>query len=319
MWTTAALLDAIATPLLRTDLPVGPRDEGKVRDIYDLGDRLLLVATDRYSAFDRVLGAIPMRGQVLNQLSGWWFEQTADIVPNHLIEAPDPNISVVRKAEPLPVEVIVRGFITGVTDTSLWTLYESGVERPYGLDLPAGLRKNDRLAEPVITPTTKAPRGEHDERLTEAEIVESGLVAPELWQEVRDVALRLFARGQELADQAGLVLVDTKYEFGLIDGRLHVIDEIHTPDSSRYWTRDSWLKAVQEGGEPQGFSKEFIREWFKAQGFTGDGPIPQPPADLLVEGARRYIEVYTRLTGRDFEPAAIPADSRIQTAAERYA
>lgn len=303
-----------ATPLLGTELTgQGARYVGKVRDVYDRGDSLLLVSTDRFSAFDRVLGAIPYRGQVLNQLSAWWFTQTSDLVANHLIDVPDPNVTLARKAEALPVEVIVRGYITGVTDTALWTLYSQGVAQPYGLKLPAGLRKNDRLPTPVITPTTKAPAGQHDERLSEAEVVAGGHVSAARWAEVREVALALFARGQARAAEAGFVLVDTKYEFGTIDGQLVLIDEVHTPDSSRYWTTESYERALTNDEAPEGFSKEMLREWFKGQGFSGEGPIPAPPAKLLAQAAQRYMTVYERLTGEVFTPGALPAASRIST------
>ena len=242
MLTQNELLQAIPHALATVDLEgFGEKEQGKVRDIYRIDDdRRLLVATDRVSAFDRVLGLIPYKGQVLNQLSAWWFQQTADIVANHVISVPDPNVMLVHEAQALPVEVIVRGYITGVTGTSLWTLYSQGVERPYGLDLPPGLRKDDRLPEPVITPTTKAERGQHDERLTSDEVVERGLVSPELWDEVKRVAVTLFKRGQSIAMRGGLTLVDTKYEFGLLDGKLALIDEIHTPDSSRFWVAETY-------------------------------------------------------------------------------
>jgi phosphoribosylaminoimidazole-succinocarboxamide synthase len=282
----------------------------------------VLVATDRVSAFDRVLGAIPYKGQVLNQLSAWWFEQTADLVANHVAGVPDPNITVAREAQALPVEVIVRGHITGVTPTALWTLYSQGVERPYGLDLPAGLRKNDELPEPVITPTTKATGpGAHDERLTSDEVVERGLVPAELWAEVRRVALALFRRGQEVARRAGLVLVDTKYEMGLVDGRLALIDEVHTPDSSRFWLAESYEASRSEAGapEPEPFDKEVLRQWLAGQGYRGEGEPPALPEELVVETARRYIATYEQLTGRPFEPGAQPADSRVSEAVRRLA
>ena len=249
---------AIPTALLRTDLDgLGERIEGKVRDIYLQRGQRVLITTDRVSAFDRVLGTIPFKGQVLNQLSAWWFDQVSDIVANHVIDVPDPNVTIGAEAEALPVEVIVRGYITGITSTSLWTLYEQGVERPYGLDLPPGLHKNDRLPSPVITPTTKATGGAHDERLTAAEVVDLGLVLPQLWAQVEKAALRVFMRGQEVASAGGLILVDTKYEFGLIDGTLALIDEVHTPDSSRYWIAETY-----ENGNPQNYDKEFLRLWF---------------------------------------------------------
>ncbi len=311
----AAIPDALTAT--RLDLP-GERIEGKVRDLYVIDGLRVLVATDRFSAFDRVLGAIPFRGQVLNELSAWWFGQTADIVANHLVEVIDPNVCIGREAVALPVEVIVRGHITGVTSTALWTLYNDGVERPYGLELPAGLRKNDALPHAVITPTTKGGPGDHDERLSEVELVERGLVDAARWAEVRRVALALFARGQELAARGGLVLVDTKYEFGLIGDQLVLIDEVHTPDSSRYWTAESWARCRGTDEEPAGFSKEFLRLWFVAQGFAGDGEVPALPPELIAQASQRYQAVYEMLTGRDFKPAAAPAGTRVEAAVSAW-
>ena len=298
--------------LFLTDL--GSRREGKVRDMWVVGDRRVLVTTDRVSAFDRVLGTIPFKGQVLNELSAWWFEQVSDLVPSHVETVPDPNVTIAREAEPLPVEVIVRGYITGVTNTALWTLYEQGVERPYGLDLPAGLKKDDPLPAPVITPTTKATGGAHDERITAAEVVERGLVPAPLWAEVERVALELFRRGQEVARKAGLILVDTKYEFGLVDGRLALIDEVHTPDSSRYWVAESYEQARESGGEPEQFDKEVLRKWFAARGYRGEGDAPPMPLAFRAEMAERYVSAYERLTGRTFVPGRQPAAERIRIA-----
>ncbi|HNS03950.1 MAG TPA: phosphoribosylaminoimidazolesuccinocarboxamide synthase [Anaerolineae bacterium] len=357
MLTTDQIIAAIPHALLRVDLPgFGPRLEGKVRDIYVHDGQRILVTTDRVSAFDRVLGAIPFKGQVLNQLSAWWFEQVSDVVANHVLSVPDPNVTIAAEAEALPVEVIVRGYITGITSTALWTLYSQGVPRPYGLDLPAGLRKNDPLPQPVITPTTKATGpGGHDERLTSAEVVERGLVAPALWEEVQQAALAIFLRGQAVARQAGLILVDTKYEFGLIDGKLALIDEVHTPDSSRFWVAESYermragLDTAQTGLdtaqtptrpaertgldtaqtptrpaeqtparpselEPESFDKEFLRLWFVAQGYRGDGQPPVMPPEFIAQVAQRYIAAYERLTGLTFQPGGQPAAERIRQA-----
>jgi len=297
-----------ASPLERVDLQgFGAKQSGKVRDIYQQGDRRILITTDRVSAFDRVLGAIPFKGQVLNQLSAWWFEQTRDIVPNHVVAIPDPNVTIGREAQLLPVEVIVRGYITGVTGTSLWTLYARGDRKPYGIPLPDGLKKNDPLPSAIITPTTKATGGAHDERLTRDEIITQKLVEESLWEQIETAALAIFARGQEIARKAGLILVDTKYEFGLIDGKLAVIDEIHTPDSSRYWTLDSY----GEGREPENFDKEFLRLWFAQQGYRGEGTPPTMPAEFIVQVAERYISAYERLTGQLFVPGELPAAERI--------
>jgi len=311
----AELRAALPHALRAVDLPGwGARREGKVRDIYEWGDQLILITTDRISAFDRVLGVIPYKGQVLTQLSAWWFEQTRDIIPNHLIAVPDPNVMVVRRAEPLPVEVIVRGYITGVTRTSLWTLYAQGERRPYGIPLPDGLQKNDPLPQPILTPTTKAPSGAHDEILTREEILSRGLVSKAIWERIEAVALALFARGQELARKAGLILVDTKYEFGWVDGELVLIDELHTPDSSRFWLAETY----QRGREPESFDKEYVRAWFAAQGYRGDGEPPAMPEELILGAAARYIAVYERLTGQPFLPGEQPAAERIARNLQRW-
>jgi phosphoribosylaminoimidazole-succinocarboxamide synthase len=283
----------------------GAKTSGKVRDIYNVGDKRILITTDRVSAFDRVVGAIPFKGQVLNQLSAWWFEQVADVVDSHVVAVPDPNVTIGNEAESLPVEVIVRGYITGVTSTSLWTLYAAGDRTPYGIPLPDGLQKNDALPTPIITPTTKATGGAHDERLTRNQIIEQGLVPQALWEQVENAALSVFARGQEVARKAGLVLVDTKYEFGLVNGKLVLIDEVHTPDSSRYWTLESL------GTNPQNYDKEILREWFVSQGYRGDGEIPTIPPEAVARIAERYISVYERLTGMTFIPGEQPAAERI--------
>lgn len=291
------------------------RHSGKVRESFSLpGARRLLVTTDRLSAFDVVLAALPYKGQILNQLSAFWFEKTADIIPNHLIEVPDPNVSLVQECRPLSVEVIVRGYITGSTKTSLWTLYAAGHREIYGYRFPDGLKKNDPLPEPIITPTTKAGPGEHDERLTCAEVVERGLLDAPTWETVQEAAMALFKRGQAIAQAAGFCLVDTKYEFGHApDGTLMLIDEVHTPDSSRFW-RINDMSAPQ----PESWDKEFVRLWYSGQGYRGDGPVPQLPQDVIVEAAQRYIALFEGLTGRRFEPATYPAEPRIQGTLQRY-
>ncbi|MBK8028501.1 MAG: phosphoribosylaminoimidazolesuccinocarboxamide synthase [Chloroflexi bacterium] len=285
----------------------GDKRAGKVRDMYMTGGARVLITTDRISAFDRVVGLVPFKGQVLNQLSAWWFDQTRDLVNNHVIDVPDPNVTVAREAEALPVEVIVRGYITGVTSTSLWTLYAAGDRQPYGISLPDGLQKNDALPTPIITPTTKATGGAHDERLTRDQIISTGLVEQSLWEQIERTALAIFARGQAVARQAGLLLVDTKYEFGLIGGQLALIDEIHTPDSSRYWTAESY----GTGAEPENYDKEFVRKWFVAQGYRGDGVQPPLTPEFVAQAAGLYIAAYERLTGSTFVPGAQPAADRI--------
>jgi len=246
-----AIERALAHPFDGVDLPfLGPKRSGKVRDIYDVGDRLVLITSDRLSAFDRILGLVPYKGQVLNQLAAFWFAQAADIIGSHFIDSPDPNVTIGRKCRPLPVEVVVRGYISGVTSTALWFRYSQGERNIYGIDFPDGLKKNDALPTPIITPTTKAQDGGHDERITSAEIVERGLVPQELWEQVCAAAIAVFQRGQEIARRGGLILVDTKYEFGVTDaGELVLIDEMHTPDSSRFWTAESYKRVTTENTE----------------------------------------------------------------------
>jgi len=301
----SSIPDAIAG--IEFDWPFGRR-HGKVRESFSLPDgQFLLVTTDRLSAFDVVLAAVPYKGQVLNQLSAFWFDATADVVPNHLLKVLDPNVSLVRECQPLPVEVIVRGYITGVTKTALWTLYEAGERVIYGHKFPDGLRKNDPLPEPIITPTTKAGPGEHDQRLTCAEVVECGFLDQKTWDIVQDAALQVFGRGQDVARAAGFHLVDTKYEFGRApDGEIMMIDEVHTPDSSRFWDANSIAD-----GAPDQWDKEFVRLWYADQGYRGDGSPPALSSDVIVETSKRYIALYEGLTGWEFEPAPYPASSRI--------
>ncbi len=301
---------------------LGPKRSGKVRDIYERDEQLILITTDRLSAFDHILGLLPFKGQVLNQLAQFWFEETQDIVANHFLESPDPNVTIGRKCRPLPVEVVVRGFISGVTKTSLWYQYSQGERFIYGMEFPEGMSKNERLPQPIITPTTKAEKGGHDELITSREIVEERLVEADLWERVCDVALALFARGQETAARGGLLLVDTKYEFGLADdGELLLIDEIHTPDSSRFWTETSH-KDVLAGGaqkegkglkvlEPENYDKEFVRLAYAERGYIGDGPPPPLADDLAAQASQRYIGCYESLTGRPFVAGETPVADRV--------
>jgi phosphoribosylaminoimidazole-succinocarboxamide synthase len=286
------------------DLPLGPKHQGKVRDWWDLGDRRLIVTTDRQSAFDVVVGTIPHKGQVLNQLAAWWFAETTDIVANHLLSVPDPNVSLVRTARVWPVEMVIRGYITGVTDTSLWPSYARGERDIYGLSFPDGLRKNDRLPQPVITPTTKAESGSHDERLTSGRILELGLVPEPVYRAMEAATYALFARGTGVCAERGLILVDTKYEFGDVDGELVVIDEVHTPDSSRFWLADTYTDRVERGEEPETFDKEFLRRWFVEQGYRGDGAAPPIPDELAERMSHLYIDAFERITGGPFAHAA---------------
>ncbi len=297
-----------------SNLALPGRQAGKVRDWYSLeGGRRLIVTTDRLSAFDRILACVPYKGQVLNQLSNWWMAQTADIVPNHLVSVPDPNAVVVAEVEPIMVEVIVRGYITGVTSTALWYRYSLGERSIYGYSFADGYQKNQALAEPIITPTTKGGESGHDERLTCAEVVEQGLLDAPTWDTVQRAALGLFKRGQEVAAKAGLILVDTKYEFGLTaDGQVMLIDEIHTPDSSRFWRADSYAARFSANEEPENFDKEFIRLEYARLGYRGDGVPPTVPDTLWVEGSQRYIQIYEMLTGLAFEPGEYPIQARLE-------
>jgi phosphoribosylaminoimidazole-succinocarboxamide synthase len=301
------------------DWPHG-RERGKVRDIFLLPDqRRLIVTTDRLSAFDRILTAIPFKGQVLNQLSAFWFERTVDIIPNHIVDVPDANTSLVHECTTLPVEVVVRGYITGVTQTALWYCYSLGERTIYGYDFPDGMRKNQPLPEPIITPTTKGRAGEHDERITCAEVPECGLLDEVTWEQIQAAALAMFKRGQEIARQGGLILVDTKYEFGRApDGTLMLIDEVHTPDSSRFWVAESYGERMAKGKEPENFDKEFLRLWYAERGYRGDGEPPEATDGLIVQVSERYIALYEKLTGRTFEPGAYPAGPRIAQVLEGF-
>jgi phosphoribosylaminoimidazole-succinocarboxamide synthase len=311
--------DRLPQALGETQLPLPGRQAGKLRDRYPLpGGRRLLVTTDRLSAFDRVLARVPYKGQVLNQLSAWWFEKTANVATNHMLAVPDPNALVARALAPVPVEVVVRGYITGVTTTALWYRYALGEREIYGHRLPDGLRKNEALPRPLITPTTKGGATGHDERLTCAEVVSRRLVDADTWEQVQAAALAIFREGQAAAERAGLLLVDTKYEFGLDEaGRLHLMDEIHTPDSSRFWRAATYTARLSAGDEPEIFDKEFVRLAYASHGYRGDGPPPEMPAELWVETSRRYIEIYELLTGEAFQPAAYPAEPRLLANLER--
>jgi phosphoribosylaminoimidazole-succinocarboxamide synthase len=276
---------------------------GKVRDVYDLGKSLLLVATDRYSAFDRNLALIPYKGELLTAISHWWFDQSSPIIKNHILGYPDPNVVYCKKFRVLPIEMIVRGYITGVTNTSLWHTYSHG-QRDFGnFTLPEGLHKNQKLPQPVLTPTTKFEK--HDRPLTPQEAVDEGLVDATVWDKARSAALALFEFGQKTAESKGLILVDTKYEFGLDDDNtLVLIDELHTPDSSRYWRLDNYQAQIDKGEEPDNYDKEYLRLWFKARFDPyGDEAAPEPPQSVIDEMSKRYIYVYEKLTGQTFVPA----------------
>jgi phosphoribosylaminoimidazole-succinocarboxamide synthase len=297
----------------KTDLPLPGKATGKVRDWYDLPDgKRLLITTDRLSAFDRILACVPYKGQVLNQLTNWWFDQTADILPNHKLSVPDPNAVVASVVEPFLVEVIVRGYITGVTSTALWYRYSLGERDIYGYHFPHGLQKNAELPKPIITPTTKGMAGAHDERLTCAEVTEKGLIDKAAWEQVQAAALAVFKRGQELALKSGLILVDTKYEFGRTQaGQVVLIDEVNTPDSSRFWKADSYPARFESGEEPENFDKEFVRIAYAEKGYRGNGEVLAMPISLWVSACQRYISIYESLTGKLFEPGEYPVERRL--------
>lgn len=280
---------------------IGEKKVGKVRDIYIAPDKITLVATDRHSSFDRIIAHVPFKGEVLNQISAFWFENTKDIVPNHVLSMPDPAVLVAKKCKVIPIECVVRGYITGVTGTSLWTHYKDG-KRDFGnFILPDGMHKNQKLVDPVFTPTTKSD--EHDRPITPAEIVTEGILTKEMADKLEEKAIALYKRGEEIAFTKGLILVDTKYEFGLdVDGELTLIDEIHTPDSSRYWKADTYFERFDQDLEPEYFDKEFLRLWFKENCDPyNDKVLPEAPPELVAELSRRYIEIYETITGQKFE------------------
>ena len=296
---------------------LGTKKTGKVRDIYEQPSRLILITTDRHSSFDRHLADIPHKGQVLNQVSAWWFEQTKDIIGNHVLAVPDPNVTVGKRCTLVPVEAVVRGYLTGVTDTSIWTRYSEGVREFGGVVLPDGMKKNQKLPESIFDPTTKEET--HDRTLTPAEMIAQGFITAERFEELKKTALALFARGQELAAKRGLILVDTKYEFGMDGDTLTLIDEIHTPDSSRYWQNASYMKRLEHGEEPEYFDKEFLRLWFKEHSDPyKDATLPEAPLELVQELSRRYIQMYEAITGETFHPGEEPILPRIERNVKNY-
>lgn len=288
--------------LEKTNFNIGKRYEGKVRDNYLLGDKRLIITTDRISAFDRVLCTIPFKGQVLNQTSAFWFEKTKDIVKNHVLQVPDPNVTVARECKLIPVEMVVRGYLTGVTTTSAWYNYEKGVRDFCGNKLPDGMKKDQKFDKPIITPSTKAEKGAHDESVSGEEMIKRGIVDEKIYRQMEKVAIELYNFGKELVAKNNLILVDTKYEFGLDeDGNLTLIDEIHTPDSSRFWIKDTYDKLFSEGKEPQKLDKEYVRQFLANKGFIGEGEIPEIPDEVKIEAAKRYIKAYEMITGKEFE------------------
>jgi phosphoribosylaminoimidazole-succinocarboxamide synthase len=314
--------------LRQLDLPgLGELYRGKVRDNYSRGDRIVMITSDRISAFDHVLGTIPFKGEVLSRLTAFWFEKVKDIAPTHILDLPDPSAMVVKKAKPLPIEIVIRGYITG----SLWRDYQAGTAGAYGIDWPAGLKKDQRFDQAIITPSTKEEYGKHDMPISEKEILDKGIVQAAVWQEATAVARRLFQRGQEWARTRGLILVDTKYEMGIVEedgsagrrsegkpeqsgtGKLVVIDEIHTPDSSRYWIADGYEGRFARGEDQRMLDKENIRQWLiKEHGFSGHGKPPALTDEVRCMLARKYIEVYELLTGETFESETGSVAARIE-------
>jgi len=291
---------------------LGEMERGKVRDSYKQDGRRIIVVTDRISAFDRVLGTIPFKGQVLNQMAAFWFRKTEHVAPNHLVSVPDPNVMIVRECEQLPVEFVIRGYITGVTKTSAWYNYEKGTRNFSGNILPEGLRKDQKLKEPILTPTTKLEK--HDRPISRDEAIEEGLIDAETFDAAAEMCFRLYDFGVSHVASRGLILVDTKYEIGKLDGRLLVSDEANTPDSSRYWYADTY-KRLFDAGEPQRkIDKEYIREWLAARGFRGEGVPPELPDEIRIEAAKRYIQAYELTTGLEFEISDEPVKERVRRA-----
>jgi phosphoribosylaminoimidazole-succinocarboxamide synthase len=315
-----AYLDQVLADATIPELP--GHYAGKVRDNYDLADgRRIIIATDRLSAFDRIITAIPLKGQVLTQIARFWFDATRNICPNHVIEYPDPNVLVCRRLAIMPVEIVVRDYLAGTTATSIWSMYKSGRREIYGIRFPDGLRENQKLPSTIITPTTKAFDGGHDEPLTADQIIGRKLLTPEQWHRVSELALGLFARGREIAAKHGLILVDTKYEFGFDSvGRIVLADEIHTPDSSRYWLAESYRRRFSAGEPPESLDKDFARRWVTARCDPYRDPIPPVPREVVVEAARLYVEVFETITGQRFDPPdpAVPILSRIRANLARY-
>ncbi len=283
------------------------RIKGKVRDILEFEDRMLILTSDRISAFDRVLTTIPCKGEVLNRISLYWFEKTSQIIDNHVLDQPSPRSQLVKKCQVLPLEVVVRGYITG----SAWRAYQRGEEIP-GIQLKEGLRYNERFPQPLITPSTKEERGQHDRPISRQEILDSEIVAEPLWLQIEKTALELFRLGSELLQERGLILVDTKYEFGLSDGKLLLVDEIHTPDSSRFWYTDSYDDLFSKGENQRELDKEYLRRWLLERGYSGDGEPPDIPDEVRIEMAERYIRAFEELTGEDFRPSELDVAEEMQ-------
>ena len=310
------LRDALRNTLDTADFSeLGACKKGKVRDAYLAGSKRILITSDRISAFDRVLGTVPFKGQVLNQMAAFWFDKTKGVVPNHVIATPDPNVMVVAECEQLPLEFIVRGYLTGVTSTSIWTAYQNGVRNFCGNPLPDNMKWNQRLERPILTPTTKHEA--HDRNVSREEAISEGLIDAATFDAAAEICFKLFAAGQAFAAQRGLILVDTKYEIGRLNGKLVVSDEIHTPDSSRYWFADAYDELFRAGKDQRKLDKEYVREWLAAQGFKGDGEPPALTDEVRLEAARRYIAACEAVTGQPFIPAQGDITQRVRDAVRK--
>ena len=301
MISTEKLRNQLKFILEKTDFHgIGRKYEGKVRDNYISKDKRVLITTDRISAFDRVLCSLPFKGQVLNQTSAFWFNKTSNIVKNHVIDIPDPNVIVAKECKPYPVEMVVRGYITGVTSTSIWHNYEMGNRNFCGNILPDGLIKNQRLDNPILTPSTKAEKGAHDISVPREYFFENRIIDEEVYKQIEKSAMRIYEYGTEICSKNNLILVDTKYEFGDYNGELTIIDEVHTPDSSRFWIRDTYKELFSNGNEPEKLDKEYVRQWLAEHGFRGEGNVPAIPDDIKIEASKRYIKAYEMITGNEF-------------------
>jgi len=293
--------------------------KGKVRDNYINEDTITMVTTDRISAFDKVLGTVPFKGQALVELADWWFGETADIVANHIIKRPHPNVWKVKKCEPIQVEMVVRGYLTGVTSTSAWTAYQKGDRNFCGNELPDGMRKNEKFPEAIITPSTKAAQGEHDESVPPSELYKRGVIDPGLYKELARISMRLYERGVSRAADHGMIFVDTKYEFGISKGKIMLMDEVNTPDSSRYWMKDDYEARFEKGEEPKKLDKEYVRTWLSEQGFTGKGKPPKLTDDIRVEASARYMEVVETFTKEPMPLDVGPVDESIYSILNPFA
>jgi phosphoribosylaminoimidazole-succinocarboxamide synthase len=315
MLTPEQIRPTITTALEAMTLPGLTLERGQVRDNYRLADgRRVVIATDRFNVFNQHIGQVPYKGQVLNQLTNWWFEHTADLLPNHVIDVPDPNVTIALTANPLPIAVVVRGFVSGITPASLWAQYEAGQRTIYGVEFPDDLHKNQELKHPIVTATSKEFGKAHDHPLTDDQVIRLG-VTPALWERIQEIALKLFLRGRQLSILADLILVDSKYEFGLdLNGDLMLIDELHTPDSSRFWRADTYDDRFEAGEEPENFDKEFVRLWYQAQGYAEKDPLPPLSEEMIITISQRYQRVYELLSGNPFQPASYPAQKRITIA-----